>query len=377
MPFADDLIGAATARMLATAVADAAPGDDLAALPAAPDRLAGLSLRERADLLRDALLADLPGDYNRFAGIVRTAAAGSTPFRGWLIWPVTAAVAQKAVAEGTGAAFDDAMALLADLTPRLTAEFAVRTLLRHDLDRALGIMLSWTASPDADVRRLASEGTRPYLPWSVRVPQILARPGATVDILDALYRDDSEYVRRSVANHLNDLSRDHPALVVEVAGRWLTAPDANTGRLVRHALRTLVKRGDPGALGLLGFTSAAVETDGPVLDQRIVAFGGELRFSATVANPGPEPVRLAIDYVVHHRRANGGQTPKTFKLLVRTLAAGETVTVERRHSFRPISTRRYYPGEHAVALQVNGVVTGLVSFELAGPDQSGAAVTDG
>src|SRR6185312_8644794 len=99
----------------------------------------------------------------------------------------------------TGAAFDDAMAVMAELTPLLSAEFAIRTLLRHDLDRALPVVQEWTAAPDEHVRRLATEGTRPYLPWSVRVPQILARPGVTVAILDALYRDESAYVRRSVA----------------------------------------------------------------------------------------------------------------------------------------------------------------------------------
>ncbi|WP_052720070.1 hypothetical protein [Actinoplanes rectilineatus] len=195
------------------------------------------------------------------------------------------------------------------------------------------------------------------------MPQILARPG----ILDALHQDDSDYVRRSVANHLNDLSRDHPALVVEVADRWLTPPSPHTTRLVRHALRTLVKRGDQGALALLGFRSTAVKTDGPVLSHSIVPFGGELQFSATVTNRGPEPARLAIDYVIHHRKANGGQSAKTFKLTVCTLAAGETLTLERRHSFRPISTRRYHPGEHGVSLQVNGVPTGTVAFELTSP----------
>lgn len=298
---------------------------------------------------------------------------GPYPIRRWLIWPVTAAVAQKAADENTDAAFDDAMALLALLTPRLTAEFAVRTLLRHDLEHAVAVMLGWAASPDADVRRLASEGARPYLPWAVRVPGMTARPGVTVPILDSLYRDDSAYVRRSVANRLNDLSRDDPALVVQVAGRWLAAPDVNTHQVVRHALRTLVKRGDPGALALLGFTSATVETDGPVLERLVVPFGGELRFTASVRNPGTEPVRLAIDYAVHHRRANGGQSAKTFELTTCTPAAGEAVTIDRRHSFRPISTRRYHPGGHAVALQVNGVTTSPVSFELAEPDQTGAA----
>src|SRR5688500_3983873 len=148
MPFADQLISDQTAGTLTAAVRAAAPDAVLHALPAAVGRLGDLSLRERADLLRDALLADLPGGYEDLARVVRAARDGAAPFGGWLIWPVTSAVAARAVEEDTEAAFDDAMSLLADLTGRLTAEFAVRTLLRHDLDRAVGIATAWTRSDD-------------------------------------------------------------------------------------------------------------------------------------------------------------------------------------------------------------------------------------
>ncbi|GGM87199.1 hypothetical protein GCM10011609_24730 [Lentzea pudingi] len=366
MPTAEELLGRSAVTSLVRAIQVAAPDADLRALRAAPRQIAPLSLRERADLLRDALLADLPGGYAALASTVRSAQERSPEFTGWLIWPVTSALATQAVREDT-AAFDDAMALLAGLTGRLTAEFAIRTLLRHDLDRALGIIGDWTGSADEHVRRLASEGTRPYLPWAVRVPEVLTRPGVTLSILDALHRDESDYVRRSVANHLNDLSRDHPDLVVDTARRWLENGDADTGRLVRHGLRTLVKRGDRGALALLGFAPATVEVDGPHLEQDVVPFGGSVRFTASIHNAGDTEAALAIDYVVHHRKANGGQTGKTFKLTTRTLAPGERMQVTREHSFRPITTRRYHPGGHAISLQVNGVETDRREFELDGP----------
>ncbi|MFS8198391.1 DNA alkylation repair protein [Streptomyces sp. CWNU-52B] len=378
MPFADELIGRHTVQSLTRAMRAAAPDAALTALRAAPRQLDALSLRERADLLRDALLTDLPGDYAALARTVRVARDSAPDFTGWLIWPVTGALATRAVqaggasqeaGEGGAAAFDDAMDLLADLTGRLSSEFAIRTLLRHDLDRALGIIVGeWTGSADADVRRLASEGTRPYLPWAVRVPDIMARPGATVPVLDALYRDESEYVRRSVANHLNDLSRDHPELVVDTARRWLDRPGDTTERLVRHGLRTLIKRGHPGALELLGFAPAVLEVEGPRLDRDTVPFGGSVRFTASIRNTGEAQARLAIDYVVHHRKANGGQTGKTFKLTTRTLAPNERIEVTREHSFRPITTRRYHPGQHAISLQINGVESPRADFELAAPD---------
>ncbi|MGU3499905.1 DNA alkylation repair protein [Mycobacterium sp. C31M] len=362
MPLAEELINADTARALVDAFR--APSRPMSNTAAAGSALAPLPLRARADALRDALLADIPEDYPALAGAVRTALTSTTRFDGWMVWPVTTAVADRAVSDDTDAAFDDGLALLAELTPRLTAEFAIRTMLRHNLGRALTAVRTWPSSPDAAVRRLASEGTRPYLPWATRVPDILAEPESTVPILDALYRDPDPVVRRSVANHLNDLSRDQTALVVEVAGRWLRSPDANTPALVRHALRTLVKRGDPGALGLLGFGAATVRITGPELDIVAVPYGGTITFSAAIRNDGSESAQLVIDYAVHHRKANGTRTAKVFKLTTRSLAPGESLTVSKAHSLRPITTRRYYPGIHAVDIRVNGKASAPVEFEL-------------
>jgi hypothetical protein len=183
-------------------------------------------------------------------------------------------------------------------------------------------------------------------------------------ILGALYGDESEFVRRSVANHLNDLGRHHPELVVETAATWLAEAVDTTGSLVRHGLRGLVKRGDPGALGLLGFTPVTVEVVGPVLAGTEIPFGGELSFTAGVVNTGAEPAALAIDYVVHHMKADGRQRATTFKLTTARLGPGKRLELSRRHSFREITTRRYHPGAHAVELQVNGVRSGRSEFVL-------------
>lgn len=175
----------------------------------------------------------------------------------------------------------------------------------------------------------------------------------------------SEYVRRSVANHLNDLSRNAPDVVVATAQRWRAAPGPETEALVQRALRTLVKSGDPAALALLGFppTPGAV-VEGLSLDVESVHVGGSVAFTAAIRNSGAEPARLVIDYVVHHRKANGTQTPKVFKITTTTLPPGEQLVITRRHSFKVITTRRYHPGEHAIELQVNGVPSGRATFEL-------------
>ena len=330
------------------------------------DALRSLGLRARSDLLRDALLADLPGSYQDLDAVFR-AALNDAAFSGWLIWPVTEAITTKALEDGRDSVFDSALDTLAVLTPRLTSEFAIRPLLEHDLDRALRTVITWTGSPDASVRRLASEGTRPFLPWAKRVQAILEHPEGTVPVLDSLYQDDSEFVRRSVANHLNDLSRQQPELAVATATRWRERPNRNTDWVVRHGLRTLVKKGHPRALALLGFGPVPdIVVDGPTLGRRSVPIGEELSFSATLTNPADSPATLAVDYIVHHLKASGSQTAKVFKLATRTLGPGESITLHRRHSFRLITTRVYHPGEHALELQVNGIPSGRTSFDLTG-----------
>ncbi len=363
MPFADQLIGVDVAEELVRELHAVDPHNALQNLKAAVSILEPLSLRERSDALRDALLADYPLSYLQLVTPIKSAQT-SQSFTGWMIWPVTSAVATRAASENSAEAFDDAMTVLAELTSRLTSEFALRVLLKHDLERALALVTQWTSSQDEHVRRLASEGTRPFLPWAVRVPEIIQHPAITIPILDALYKDESEYVRRSVANHLNDLSRNEPELVIQTAGRWLDSPAPTTEKLVRHALRTLIKRGNPQALALLGFGTPTVEIDGPVVPDAHVPWGGTLNFTASIRNSGSQPSQLAVDYIVNHLKANGSTTAKVFKLTTRTLAPGEVMTIERSHSFKAITTRRYYPGTHSVALQVNGVPTTATEFEL-------------
>ncbi|HEY0119106.1 MAG TPA: DNA alkylation repair protein [Cellulomonas sp.] len=369
----DELIDAATVDRLRAQLQAAAPDLRLDALRRAAHDVDGHKLRARTDLVARALLADLPDDHTAAAAVVRRALT-DLGLTGWAVWPVTEAVATLALASPDPAAFEDGLHLLAGLTSRLTAEFAIRQFLIADLDRTLAVAVGWTTDPDPHVRRLASEGTRPYLPWAVRVPALLTVPDATVPILDALHRDEDEVVRRSVANHLNDLSRHAPDLVARVAARWLDpgaagggddpATATRTRAVVRHGLRTLVKQAHPGALELLGFPPVTVRV-GPIqLAQTHVTTPGELVLAADLTNDGPQPAVLAVDYVVHYLKQNGSHRAKVFKLTTRTLAPGETTRVSTRHALRPMTTRVHYPGEHHVELQVNGVRYSRTVFEL-------------
>jgi 3-methyladenine DNA glycosylase AlkC len=359
MPTADELLSADTVAGLAGHLSRAGGGLPVPRLRERAAALDGLSYSGRVAAVRDAVLADLPEDYARFERIVRTALE-DPGFTGWMTMPVGEAVALR----GLGV-FEPALDLLAALTPRLTSESAVRPFLRADQARALPVFLEWAGHPDEHVRRLASEGSRPRLPWAPRLPSLIADPAPAVPVLDRLRHDESEYVRRSVANHVNDISRDHPAVATGIARRWLADPGPATGRLVRHALRTLVKAGDPEALTLLGHSpGAAVAVEGPGIGTPVVRVGEYLVFDWAVTNTGRETVHAVIDYVVHHVKANGSRTPKVFKLTTRELAPGERLAGTRRHSFRPITTRRYHPGVHEVGVQVNGRPHGTAAFEL-------------
>ena len=350
----NELINPGVVRSLERILAAAAPGRNFPRLTATAGRLDELSLRERTDLVSGALLADLPGTYSGTAAIFRRA-LDDPEFTGWMIWPVTETAATRALDRKETGDFEDCLALLAELTPRLTAEFAIRRLLAADLDRALAVIQGWTSDPDWRVRRLASEGTRAYLPWAIRVPEITDRPASTLPILDALYRDPVEDVRRSVANHLNDLARHAPEEVVATAARWMAAPDENTPRVVRHGLRTLLKKAHPGALELLGFPPASLAVTPARLDRSVVELPGELAFDFEVTNSGPKEARLAVDYVVHYAKANGTLAEKVFKLGTAVLGPGESRRFSKRHAFRQMTTRVHHPGGHALQIQVNGV----------------------
>jgi len=356
----NELIDQAAVGRLIRVLEDAAPGAAWSRLAEAGASLGDRSLRERTDHVSRGILADLAGpgtpaaDYPAAARIFRRALLDQE-FAGWTLWPVTETAVTLALGSIEQADFEDCLRLLAELTPRLTGEFAIRRLLAADLDRALAVVLTWTTHPDEHVRRLASEGTRPYLPWAVRVPGLVQRPEATIPILDALYRDPHEYVRRSVANHLNDLARHSPDVVLAAAAAWTASPDANTPWVVRHGLRTLIKKAHPGALALQGFTPASVTVTPPQLDRSRVALPADLSFTFEISNTGADPARLAVDYIVHYMKANGSQAEKVFKLSALTLNPGETRVVSKSHAFRQMTTRVHHPGRHALELQINGV----------------------
>ncbi|MBD8043813.1 DNA alkylation repair protein [Arthrobacter sp. Sa2BUA2] len=358
----DDLLGPRQIAELCESLERADPDRGFDALLETSVRLGPLPLRGRTDVAAHALAGIFP-EYSEAAEAFRTALKDPA-FRSWALWPVTEAAVTLALRQGGNQAFDDCLDLLAELTPRLTSEFAIRRLLRADLDRALTRIQAWTADADPHVRRLASEGTRPYLPWAVRVAGLIERPGATVPILDSLRNDPSGYVRRSVANHLNDLARHAPEMVLGLASQWQDSGTPESAWITRRGLRTLVKKANPDALALMGFRPAEVAVEGPNSETGQLTLPAVLSFDCVLTNKSAAPARLAVDYVVHYVKASGSTAPKVFKLAVLELDPGESRQLSGRHAFRQMTTRRHYAGVHHLELQVNGIRHGRLEFEV-------------
>jgi 3-methyladenine DNA glycosylase AlkC len=248
-------------------------------------------------------------------------------------------------------------------TQYVSAEFAIRPFIAVYTERTMAQMLRWARHESAEVRRLATEGCRPLLPWGIRLAALRDDPSPILPILEELKEDESESVRKSVANNLNDISKDNPDVVLGVLQRWQACDTAEMRWIVSHALRTLVKKGHSEALELLGYpTEPAVAVHNLAVEPAVVPLGGKMVLSFDIESLGDAPQNLMIDYVLYLMRARGEQTPKVFKLAKKTIQPGETLRITKTVDFRPVTTRKYYSGEHAIEPQINGKTFGRVDF---------------
>lgn len=357
-----NLLHTGLVRDMADHIASAAPAFDAARFThLASDGMDALELMQRAERIRDALVETLPADYAAAAEILRQALpqADGPGLSGWSLLPVNQFVAQQGLSH-----FDLSLALLKALTPHFTAEFGIRRFIHAEQERALAEISRWTADANHHVRRLASEGTRPRLPWAMRLPALVREPAPILPILIALLDDPEDYVRRSVANSLNDIAKDHPALVAGFVEQHIGNASVQRRQLLRHASRTLLKKGDAKALANFGFATARRIGAALTLASPAIAFGERLGFSIVVTNGDEAPQRLMIDYAIHHVKANGTLAPKVFKWKQLDLPAGASQTIDKEHPIRAITTRRYYPGTHRVEILINGSVCAAADFDL-------------
>lgn len=259
-------------------------------------------------------------------------------------------------------AYDASIDALEWFTRFSSSEFAVRPFIQRYPDAMMMQMVQWSHSANEHVRRLASEGCRPRLPWAMALPEFKQDPRPIVPILQNLHRDPSEYVRRSVANNLNDIAKDHPHIVIDMAKQWL-GQRSETDKLVKHACRTLLKQGQPEVLNLFGFQDPAHIQVTDFDCQPQVVMGEALTFQGTLKTNQAALGKVRVEYAIDFVKKNGSQARKIFHLSESTIHRNEKSFI-KHHLFKPISTRRYYAGQHELALIVNGVVMASLPFEL-------------
>ena len=328
-----------------------------------------LELKERARHIMCALDVRLPEDFGAFSEIILAslhpsedpggegAEFGPEGVMGFAAWPVTDLVTERGIARP-----DEALALLKQVTKRFSAEFAVRPFLDQHTELTLQVFASWIGDENRHVRRLVSEGSRPRLPWGMQLKKFVLDPAKILPLLELLKDDEEEYVRRSVANSLNDIAKDHPDLVVEIARDWLVRPDKNRTRLVKHACRTLLKRGHQGALEAFGYGAISGLKCDLKINTPSVKYGASLGFEADFyAREGAR--KMMVDYAIHFMKANGKTAPKVFKWKDISLDDRQLSAV-RNHAIKPITTRKYYAGEHVLEIFVNGISVATAPFVL-------------
>lgn len=333
-----------------------------------------LELKERSDQITAAMKAHLPEDFELAANILLSSLlpvaenhessdlqSSEEGVCSWAIMPMAHYVALQGQAHHVLS-----MALLNAMTRRFTAEFAIRFFLIEAQTETLAVLRQWINDPDRHVRRLVSEGTRSRLPWGMQLPAFIKDPAAVIELLERLKDDKDQYVRRSVANNLNDIAKDHPDLVVGIARRWMKDASDDRIKLIRHACRTLFKQGNAEVLAVFGFTPPKLESVCLDIHTPTVLVGGVLEFSLSMAAASEQEQPLMIDYIVHHQKKNGSTTPKVFKWKKLTLKKGKALESSKKHSFKVITTRVYYPGLHALEIVVNGVSIAKSEFYLEG-----------
>lgn len=261
--------------------------------------------------------------------------------------------------------FDVSMRAQYELTKRFSAESSIRPYIARDPERTFAVLREWTRDPNAHVRRLVSEGTRLRLPWAMRVAWLDRNPARVLELLELLKDDPAPLVRRSVANNLNDLGKVHPTLLVETCAAWLKDASAERRALVEHALRSAIKRGEAGALALLGFGGEpSVAIEDVRFQPKRVAIGGQVTASFTVRSTARAAQSLLVDLRVHFVKANGSSSPKVFKLERVELPARGRVELATRVSLAVHTTRKPRPGRHAVDVLVNGRAIQVGAFDV-------------
>jgi len=327
-----------------------------------------LELMDRLLWIRDCLREFLPDDYRQSTAVLLKSlpspcdpTVSDDDFGDYIYGPYGAFLAEYGCTE-KDAAFS--LSAIKEMTTRFSCEFPIRSFLNVFPKKTLQEMQKWVKDDHYHVRRLVSEGTRPTLPWAKKITIDYKDP---LPLLDMLHADSTRFVTRSVANHMNDISKIDPGLVVTTLKRWQKEKrqsDKEMAFITKHSLRTLEKSGHAGALKLLGYKGGEVHVAKLQISTPKVRIGDALEFSFSVTSTAKETQNLLVDYHLYFQKSNGELAPKTFKITKTTIEPGETLTFTKRQPLRPMTTRVLYVGEHQIEIQLNGETFPRQSFTL-------------
>lgn len=322
----------------------------------ANEQLELMPLKARVTHLSTVLATLLVDDYSQNAHWLKQLAKDcvETQFdmgwRGFIFWPLIDYAGRYGLDQP-----EVALNLLKHLTPLFTAEFAIRPFIEHHFELTYRHLLQWCDDSDEHVRRLASEGLRPRLPWGGHLKAMQLNPEPVITLLSCLKDDNSRYVQKSVANNLNDISKDHPQRVIAVCREWLNEATPQRQWIIRHGLRSLIKAGEPAVFSLLGYSDrVAVKADFMVSEQQ-VTLGDATTLQATIHSLVDRAQKLVVDYRIWHVKANGKRTGKVYKWKNIELLGLARVELTKIHAFLKLTTRQYYSGRHTIELLINGV----------------------
>jgi 3-methyladenine DNA glycosylase AlkC len=249
---------------------------------------------------------------------------------------------------------DESLEAIEVVTRLVSAEFAIRPFILKYPEKTMSRMLAWSTHTDANVRRLSSEGCRPRLPWAMGLPDFKKDPSLILPILENLKADPSEYVRRSVANNLNDIAKDHPQLVLKIAKRWMGHHE-NTDRIIRHGCRTLLKKGDEIALALHGFDTAnKAKIKTLTIHNKKVRVGDYLKFDFAFVNQEKKATLFRLEYAIDYITSTGKTSRKIFRITENKFQPAETISISRKQSFKDFTTRKHFSGKHYLTILANG-----------------------
>lgn len=259
--------------------------------------------------------------------------------------------------------WDNSMKALAVFTSSCTSEFAVRPFLDSDPQRAMEYFYQWANNENEHIRRFSSEGCRPRLPWGMAPRKFKKDPAPIIPILEKLRNDPSEYVRKSVANNLNDISKDHPDVVLNLCEQW-KGQSKETDRIIKHACRTMLKDGNVRALMMFGFANPdQLHVSNLSADKQKLKIGEQLVFSFVLSNDSGKPQTVRLEYRIHYVKANRKTSPKIFQISEGKFPSGEH-QIKKKQAFTNFTTRTHFPGEHRLEIVVNGQTKAEIAFGL-------------